>query len=134
MTTLHDQPPIVLFVDDDLDARELLPRLIHSFAPQCEVVTVDSGAAALALMDMLPVALVITDYHMPEMNGVQLTRAIKGASPAIRVAIVSVDDTRDVARLAQSSAAEYVLPKPFVLAQLQQMIGESLPPAARVPG
>ena len=132
MATLLDQPPIILFVDDDPEARELLPRLIHSFAPQCEVVVVETGVAALAVIAARAVALVITDYHMPGMNGVQLTRAIKGASPAIRVAIVSVDDTRDVARQAQSGAAEYVLPKPFVLAQLEQMIGESLPPGARV--
>jgi len=133
MTTLSDQPPIVLFVDDDPDARTLLPRLIHSFAPQCEIVVVATGIAALAVIAARAVALVIADYHMPNMNGAQLTRAIKRASPALRVAIVSVDDGPDVARLAHAAAADYVLPKPFVLTQLEQLIGESLPPAARAP-
>ena len=40
MATLLDQPPIILCVDDDPEARELLPRLIHSFAPCCEIVAV----------------------------------------------------------------------------------------------
>ena len=125
------QPPLVLFVDDDPEARMLLPRLIHSFAPCCEIVAVETGMAALAVTAARAVALVITDYHMPGMNGVQLTRAIKGASPMTRVAIVSVDDTRAVARQAHAAAAEYVLPKPFVLAQLKQLLDESLPSAAR---
>ena len=131
MATLLDQPPIILCVDDDPEARELLPRLIHSFAPCCEIVAVETGMAALAVTAARAVALVITDYHMPGMNGVQLTRAIKRASPGTRVAIVSVDDARAVARQAHAAAAEYVLPKPFVLAQLKQLLDESLPSAAR---
>ena len=79
------------------------------------------------------VALVIADYHMPGMNGVQLTRAIKGVAPATRVAIMTAEDMRDVARQAHTVAADYVLPKPYELAHLQQIIGESLPPAASDP-
>jgi len=127
------QPPIILFVDDDPEARELLPRLIHTFAPCCEIVVVETGAQALAVTAARAVALMIADYYMPQMNGVQLTRAIKDASPATRVAIVSVDDGPDVVGQAHAVAAEYILSKPFVLAQLQQMVGASLPAAARAP-
>jgi len=125
------QPPTILIVDNDPDFSNLLRRLIHSFAPCCEIVAVETGMAALAVTAARAVALVITDYHMPGMNGVQLTRAIKRASPGTRVAIVSVDDARAVARQAHAAAAEYVLPKPFVLAQLKQLLDESLPSAAR---
>ena len=133
MPTLATQPPTILLVDDDPEALILLHRLLHSVARHCEIVAVENGIAALALTAMRPVALVITDYHMPGMNGVQLTRAIKRASPTTPVAIVSVDDAGAVARQAHAAAAEYVLPKPFVLAQLKQMIGASLPSAARDP-
>ena len=127
------EPPIILIVDNEPDMSMLVRRLILSFAPRCEIVMVTSGAQALAVLVARPVALVITDYHMPGMNGVQLTRAIKRASPTTPVAIVSVDDAGAVARQAHAAAAEYVLPKPFVLAQLKQMIGASLPSAARDP-
>ena len=66
---------------------------------------------------------------MPGMNGVQLTGAIKDASPATRVAIITAYDVHDVARRAKDVAADYVLPKPFMLAQLKQMIEESIPVA-----
>ena len=124
MTT---QPPIILLVDDDPEALIILRRLLHSFAQRYEIVAVESGVEALALTAVRPVALVITDYYMPGMNGVQLTGAIKDASPATRVAIVTAYDVHDVARRAKDVAADYVLPKPFMLAQLKQMIEESIP-------
>jgi CheY-like chemotaxis protein len=124
MTT---QPPIILLVDDDPEALIILRRLLHSFAHSYEIIAVESGVEALALTAVRPVALVITDYYMPGMNGVQLTGAIKAAAPATRVAIVTAYDVYDVVRRAKDVAADYVLPKPFMLAQLKQMIEESIP-------
>jgi CheY-like chemotaxis protein len=127
-------PPTILIVDNEPDMSLLVRRLILSFAPRCEIVMVTSGAQALAVLVARPVALVITDYHMPGMNGVQLTRAIKGKSPLTRVAIMTAEDVRDITPHAHAVAADYVLPKPYELAHLQLIIGESLPPAARAPG
>ena len=61
----------------------LLHRLLLSFTRRFEIVAVENGVEALALTAVRTVALVITDYHMPGMNGVQLTGAIKAASPVI---------------------------------------------------
>jgi len=129
MPTLATQPPTILIVDDDPEALILLHRLLHSFARHCEIVAVESGIAALALTAIRPVALVITDYHMPGMNGVQLTGAIKAASPETRVAIITAYDVHDVARRAKAVAADYVLAKPYMSAQLKQLIEESIPSA-----
>ena len=129
MTTLVVEPPTILIVDNDPDVSTLLRRLIHSFAHHCEIVAVTTGAQALAMLVARPVALVITDYHMPGMNGVQLTSAIKDASPATRVAIITAYDVHDVARRAKAVAADYVLAKPYMLAQLKLMIEESIPSA-----
>ena len=125
------QRPIILLVDDDPEALNILHRLLHFLTRRYEIVAVDNGVTALALIAVRPVALVITDYYMPGMNGVQLTGAIKAASPATHVAIISAYDVRDVARQAKAVAADYVLPKPFMLAQLKLMLEESLPSVER---
>jgi two-component system, response regulator, stage 0 sporulation protein F len=124
---MADQPPIILLVDDDPEALILLRRLLLSFAQGYEIITVDNGVAALALTAVRPVALVITDYYMPGMNGVQLAGAIKAASPETRVAIITAYDVADVARRAKDVAADYVMPKPFMPLQLKQMLEESFP-------
>ena len=129
MPTLATQPPTILLVDDDPEALILLHRLLYSIARHCEIVAVENGVEALALTAVRPVALVITDYHMPGMNGVQLTGAIKAASPTTRVAIITAYDVHDVARRAKAVAADYVLAKPYMLAQLKLMIEESIPSA-----
>ena len=119
--------PIILLVDDDPAALDILHRLLHFLVRRYEIVAVESGVAALAVIAARPVALMITDFYMPGMNGVQLTGAIKAASPTTRVAIITAYDVRDLARQAQAVAADYVCPKPFMLVQLKQMIEESLP-------
>jgi CheY-like chemotaxis protein len=127
MPTPVTQPPTILIVDDDPEALILLRRLLLSITRHCEIVAVESGIAALALTAQRPVALVITDYHMPGMNGVQLTGAIKAASPETRVAVITAYDVHDVARRAKAVAADYVMAKPYMLAQLKQMLEECIP-------
>src|SRR5688500_9728861 len=119
------QLPIILIVDDDPETLNLLRQLLLSFAYECEIMTTDSSVAALAMTAERRVVLVITDYNMPGINGVQLTGAIKATSPATRVAIITAYDVQEVARQAKADTADYVLPKPFVLPQLKQMIEES---------
>jgi DNA-binding NtrC family response regulator len=119
--------PIILIVDDDPDALSILGRLLHLLVRRYEIVAVDSGAAALAVIAARPVALMITDLYMPGMNGVQLTGAIKAASPTTRVALITAYGVDDAARQAHAVAVDYVFPKPFMLMQLKQMLEESLP-------
>jgi CheY-like chemotaxis protein len=121
------QAPIILLVDDDLDTLDLLHRLLVTFTHRTEIVAVASGAAALAVTAERPVALVLADYLMPEMNGMQLTSAIKATSPTTRVAIISVADMDEVGQQAKAVGADDVLAKPFVLAQLEDLIAESIP-------
>jgi CheY-like chemotaxis protein len=127
---MASQPPIILIVDDEPETLVLLRRLLLSFAQGCEIVTTGSSVEALTVTAERRVALTITDYKMPGINGAQLTSAIKATSPATRVAIISAYDMQDIAHQARAVAADYVLPKPFVQLQLQQMLRESVAPAA----
>jgi CheY-like chemotaxis protein len=124
---LSIERPVILLVDDDPAALNILQRLLYFLARRYEIVAVDSGAAALAVIAARLVALVITDLYMPGMNGIQLTAAIKATSPTTRVAIITAYDVEDAAHQAKAVAAEYVFPKPFMLMQLKQMLEESFP-------
>jgi CheY-like chemotaxis protein len=119
--------PIILLVDDDPAALTILQRLLHFLARRFEIVAVESGSAALAVIAARAVALVITDLYMPGMNGIQLTAAIKATAPTTRVAIITAYDVQDAARQAHAVGAEYVFRKPFMVMQLKQMLEESFP-------
>ncbi len=75
----------VLVVDDNATSREILEQTLRAWGMQTTVAS--SGVEALELLRSRsnanePFALAILDYHMPEMDGLELTRAI-GADRAI---------------------------------------------------
>ena len=80
-------PMTVLAVDDDalvlLNTVALLEEQGH------RVLSATSGREALRLLESEAVDLVFTDYAMPEMNGVELARAVQSARPGLRTVLVS---------------------------------------------
>nr|WP_315229404.1 response regulator [uncultured Limnohabitans sp.] len=69
----------VLCVDDEPNILSALRRMLslNSF----KVLTADSGQTALELLASTPVDVVISDMHMPEMNGAELLAAVKERHP-----------------------------------------------------
>ena len=75
------KPPLknVLIVDDNQTARRMMQQLLHFFDIPCEMAC--NGMEALIkigknLREGVRYDLIITDHHMPEMDGLQLTREI----------------------------------------------------------
>jgi DNA-binding NtrC family response regulator len=67
----------ILAVDDEAMVRFILHDSLQSLGPSYEIVTAENGREALHAFEQEPFDLVITDISMPEMNGVQLTEAIR---------------------------------------------------------
>src|SRR5215203_4823029 len=82
-------PPVILLVDDDLDMLRLLRMLLLTLAPTYDILTAAAGSGALAHLAERPIQLLITDYMMPEMNGLELTAAVKKASPTTHVILIT---------------------------------------------
>lgn len=68
-------PTKILFVDDEKPQRELMKRLLNRMGYAIE--TADSAESALKLMEKENFTLVITDLHMPGMDGTELCEKIK---------------------------------------------------------
>jgi CheY-like chemotaxis protein len=91
-----------------------------------DIVTVNGGAEALAQIALRPVPLVITDYNMPGMNGLQLTAAIKETAPDTRVVLITAYATPELEKRAREHRVDYYLPKPFPLDRLEQIVRDVL--------
>ena len=65
----------VLLVDDSPISRRLSQLLLEQMG--CRVVLAEDGLTALALLEDEPLDLVLMDMHMPNMNGLQATAAIR---------------------------------------------------------
>jgi len=119
-------PPAVVLVEDDLDTRDILSRLLAYYADGYELVAVATGAAALVALAAYQVPLLITDYQMPGMNGLTLARAVKARWPATTVVVTSAYVTPELAHQAIAAGADHYLPKPFSFAQLEAIVRAAL--------
>jgi len=72
------EPPVrLLIVDDEAPARRRLRELLDDCVPAFPLVVVGeaaSGSEALALLGTTPADLVLSDIHMPDMDGLELAR------------------------------------------------------------
>lgn len=103
--------PKILLADDDPKFQKLMRHILekHGF----EVTVCNDGNEAKAVIDHKPVELVISDYKMPNMNGVQLLKVLREEGREIPFILItaygSIDSTMEAIKL---GTVEY-LTKPF---------------------
>jgi len=66
----------ILAVEDDLVARKILVQALHRLGH--EVTEASDGAEALRILQRDPVRVIVSDWLMPEMDGLELCRRIRG--------------------------------------------------------
>jgi PAS domain S-box-containing protein len=98
----------ILFIEDDPDRIKLtLPRLsLWGYQAQAT----QSGSEALVLHTQQPYDVVIIDYHMPEMNGLQvLDQLQQGPFPPDCIMVTAYGDEKIAVQAMQQGAADYIV-------------------------
>jgi two-component system chemotaxis sensor kinase CheA len=121
--------PRVLVVEDSFTVRELQRSILE--AAGYAVVTARDGRDALAALDRdTEIALVVTDLEMPELGGLELTRAIRadGARSSLPVVIVTSRGSEDDMRKGLEAGADaYMAKQGFdqhaLLATVERLVG-----------
>ncbi|MEZ0347506.1 MAG: HD domain-containing phosphohydrolase [Thermus sp.] len=107
----------LMVVDDDPLQRRLLMRALAPL--EAEVVEARNGQEALDLFkDGFPHA-VLTDLHMPVMDGLELTRRVKALDPLLPVILLTADGEREVRLKGIEAGADDFLNRPVDLAELR---------------
>ncbi|WP_158595897.1 response regulator [Oleomonas cavernae] len=71
----------ILFVDDQTNLLQGLQRSLRGMRNEWTMRFASSGKEALAMLDMAPADVVVTDMRMPEMNGAELLSEIRARFP-----------------------------------------------------
>jgi len=115
--------PIIILLDEQIDTLLALHRILIQLAPKNDIVLAKSAAEALAILSLRPVQLVITGYKLEGgMDGMKFTDAIKEMSPSTRVIMTTMYVTPETEKLAYAHRADYFLPKPFPISQLEGIL------------
>lgn len=73
----------ILLVDDEPEILKLLQRMMHSWG--FDSIAVDSGEKAVRIIEEKKADMVILDYRMPDMDGVDTLKEIRRQDPLIPV-------------------------------------------------
>jgi len=104
----------ILLVDDEEDIRESLKALFETCLEGVDVKTAPSGQAALDTLDQSVIDVIITDYKMPGMNGLEfLSRAQKKAPSVPRILVTAFPDLEIAIRAINEANIENFFTKPF---------------------
>jgi len=119
-----DAQPIVLLVDDEPRILSALTRALRREGYQ--LLSADTPAQALRLVDEHPVDLVLSDYKMPGTTGLELLERIAKRRPeAARLLITGWNTEVDPVALAQLGVLA-VLPKPWDDSELKLALRKAL--------
>jgi two-component system chemotaxis response regulator CheY len=115
----------ILVVDDFSTMRRIVRNLLVELGFSGPLIQeADDGDNALTMLRSTPFDLVITDWNMPNMSGIDLLRAIR-AEPSIKalpVLMVTAENNRDqIIAAAQAGVNGYVV-KPFSAATLEEKL------------
>lgn len=122
--------PLILSVDDHPINRDLLASQLKLLG--LRAVTAENGQHALARWKQGDVAIVITDCHMPEMDGYALTQEIRRIEsvedrPRTPVIAWTANALAEEAGRCRDAGMDDLLVKPASVSQLKTMVGKYLP-------
>ena len=112
----------ILLVDDEESIRKAFARLLRhvGYTVECS----SNGEDAIQVIDRQPVDLVIADVCMPNMDGFELLRILRGKIPDLPVILISGQISDDLFEKADREGAYRILSKPIDIEEFLDIIGE----------
>jgi len=127
---------LVLIVDDSRVIRSIVGRVFQELGFQ--TVEATHGRTALEQLQQGPLpAVVIVDWNMPELNGLDMVRAVR-ANPAwtdIRLIMITSENELERVQTALEAGADEYIMKPFTREMIQEkldLLGVPLPTPAPI--
>jgi DNA-binding NtrC family response regulator len=116
----------ILVVDDDI-SNLLLFRLLLEFEG-FDVATASDGIKALETLENSDFRMVITDFNMPKMSGLELAVKVREQHPKIHVVLVTANELSDIVEDAADAGISRIFSKPVNMETLVTTIRSSLYP------
>jgi len=116
----------ILVVDDDADVRRFIVDCLQSLGYSVDEAA--EGRSALRRLEETPPDLLIVDYAMPGMTGVDVVMEARASAPALP--IIMATGYADMEAVDRVMPPENLLRKPFRLAELATAVRSALAPSA----
>ncbi len=117
----------LLVVDDSPTSLNYLCKILNDIGIN-NITRATNGKEAFELINNQYYDLIVTDFNMPEMDGLQLTTSIREESNQKAIPILMVTSEKNERRLAavQQAGVSAVMDKPFKPATIKQFISQAI--------
>jgi two-component system chemotaxis response regulator CheY len=113
----------VLIVDDSRVMRQIVVRTLRQAGyGHLQVVEAENGAEALTKVSTEEPELILCDWNMPQMTGIDFLRALRGGGDSRPFGFVTSEATTDLRESAARAGANFFITKPFT----PDVFGETL--------
>jgi two-component system chemotaxis response regulator CheY len=113
----------ILVVDDSKAMRLIVRRTLRQAGfGEYEIEEAANGLEALERIGNAAPALVISDWNMPEMNGIELLKELNARKVSVRFGFVTTEGTPDMRAMADEAGALFLIAKPFTPEQFESAL------------
>jgi DNA-binding response OmpR family regulator len=117
----------ILVVDDEQPIMQLCVKVLETQGHAVDGFT--RGEELLARLAGGPADLLVVDYKMPGLNGVEVVRRARALRPGLRIVMITGHGTREVVEEAYAAGVDNVLLKPFTPNELTSAVSGLSPRA-----
>jgi len=114
----------VLIVDDDINTCETLSDIFE--LKGFRVITKNSGAESLAVMQHQPIDVVLLDIKLPDIEGLELLDQMRQHTPGLIAVIITGHASVEYAKKALAQGANGFFVKPLILEEIFHVVDEAL--------
>ena len=113
----------ILCVDDERGPRETLQMVLeHDY----NILLADRARGGLKILETLHVDLLMTNFMMPEMTGLELSRELIGIRPDIPIILCTGFSAGLTWRLIRSAGIQNMIMKPMIASELSDVVSEAV--------
>lgn len=106
---MSTQPIRVIVVDDSIIYRKGLSGILQRLPNLQVVAEAENGRSAIEAVERLRPDVVLMDYSMPVLNGLEATREIKARFPDVKVILLTIyDDQETTVAAIKAGASDFV--------------------------
>jgi CheY-like chemotaxis protein len=116
----------ILLIDDNSLLLETLAAALSTQLKDCHILTAKDGAEGIALIDSMPVALILTDLEMPVMDGYGVINHRNKSCPQVPLFVMSGSLSPEVIEKLGELSVSACIEKPFYFEKLRDEIALAL--------
>ena len=113
----------ILLVDDSKAMRMIVRRTLRQAGfGHHDIEEAENGAQALDAIRKDTPGVVLSDWNMPEMSGIELLDAVKADGHRVVFGFITSETADDMRELARSKGADFLITKPFTEDTFRQVL------------